>query len=301
MTDPFEALRRTRDAAPPRPAFVAELADRLRVELGIREGDEATVMMRTAMGDMPVQGGVPNALIDVIEDQGYAVLENALSASEVGAVRDGLAPYLGEGPFGRNDFEGFRTKRVYSLPAKSRAFDRLIEDERVLDVAGALLGPNFLLTAALAINLGPDESAQDIHYDEAFYYGLPRPRRPLSLSTLWAIDDFTAENGGTLIAPGSTVAPTPPSSSCRSRCRRAPSPSIRARCGTPAARTRPTGSGSASRSSTSWRGRVSRRATSSPSRPRWRRTCHRAFASSSATASTHRSWATSTAATPRRP
>jgi ectoine hydroxylase-related dioxygenase (phytanoyl-CoA dioxygenase family) len=204
MTDPFEALRRTRDASAPRPAFVAELADRLRVELGIREGDEATVMMRTAMGDMPVQGGVPNALIDVIEDQGYAVLENALSAPEVGAVRDGLAPYLGQGPFGRNDFEGFRTKRVYSLPAKSRAFDRLIEDERVLDVAGALLGPNFLLTAALAINLGPDESAQDLHYDEAFYYGLPRPRRPLSLSTLWAIDDFTAENGGTLIAPGST-------------------------------------------------------------------------------------------------
>ena len=75
MSDPFDALRRTGDAAPPRPAFVAELADRLRVELGIREGDEATVMMRTAMGDMPVQGGVPNALIDVIEDQGYAVLE----------------------------------------------------------------------------------------------------------------------------------------------------------------------------------------------------------------------------------
>ena len=88
MTDPFEALRRTRDATPPRPAFVAELADRLRVELGIREGDEATVTMRTAMGDMPVQGGVPNALLDVIEDQGYAVLENALPATDVGAVRD---------------------------------------------------------------------------------------------------------------------------------------------------------------------------------------------------------------------
>jgi ectoine hydroxylase-related dioxygenase (phytanoyl-CoA dioxygenase family) len=182
MSDPFEALRRTRDAMPPRPAFVAELADRLRIELGIREGDEATVMMRTAMGDMPVQGGVPNALLDVIEDRGYAVLENALAPDEVASVRDALAPYLGGGPFGRNDFE----------------------DERVLDVAGALLGPNFLLTAALAINLGPEETAQDLHYDEAFYYGLPRPRRPLSLSTLWAIDDFTAENGGTLLAPGST-------------------------------------------------------------------------------------------------
>ena len=159
--------------------------------------------MRTAMGDMPIHGNVPGALLDVVEDQGYAVLENALSADEIEAVREGLAPYLGHGPFGRNDFEGFRTKRVYSLPAKSRAFDRLIEDERVLDVTGALLGPNFLLTAALAINLGPDETAQDLHYDEAFYYGLPRPRRPLSLSTLWAIDDFTADNGGTLIAPRS--------------------------------------------------------------------------------------------------
>ena len=150
MTDPFEDLRRTRDAAPPRPAFVAELADRLRVELGIREGDEATVTMRTAMGDMPVQGGVPNALLDVIEDQGYAVLENALSTTDVGAVRDALAPYLGEGPFGRNDFEGFRTKRVYSLPAKSRAFDRLIEDERVLDVA-ELLGRTPNATEALLV------------------------------------------------------------------------------------------------------------------------------------------------------
>jgi hypothetical protein len=203
MDDPLDALRRTREAVPPRPAFVAELGDRLRAELGIREGDEPTVLMRTAMGDMPVRGNVPRALLDVIEDRGYAVLENALSRQEVEAVREALIPYLGEGPFGRNDFEGFRTKRVYSLPAKSRAFDRLIEDERVLDVAGALLGPNFLLTAALAINLGPGETAQDLHYDEAFYYGLPRPRRPLSLSTLWAIDDFTADNGGTLIAPGS--------------------------------------------------------------------------------------------------
>src|SRR5262245_1568286 len=106
MSDPFEALRRTPDAVPPRPAFVAELADRLRVELGIREGDEATVMMRT-MGDMPVPGGVPNALVDVIEDQGYAVLENALTPDDVSRVRDALAPYLGDGPFGRNDFEGF--------------------------------------------------------------------------------------------------------------------------------------------------------------------------------------------------
>src|SRR6266567_202070 len=206
VTDPLEALRRTRDAEPPRPVFIAQLLDRLRAELGIREGDDMSELASTRPGVMAgvhTVGPKEDILQRDIEEQGYAVVEHALSPAEVASVRDALAPHLGDGPFGRNDFEGFETQRVYSLPAKSRAFDRLIEDERVLDVAGALLGPNFLLTAALAINLGPDETAQDLHYDEAFYYGLPRPRRPLSLSALWAIDDFTADNGGTLIAPGS--------------------------------------------------------------------------------------------------
>ena len=118
------------------------------------------------------------------------------------AVREALAPHLADGPYGRNEFEGFETQRVYSLPVKSRAFDRLIEDDVVLAAGENLLGPNFLLTAALAINLGPGETAQGLHFDEAFY-SLPRPRPPLSLSALWAIDDFTADNGGTLIVPRS--------------------------------------------------------------------------------------------------
>jgi ectoine hydroxylase-related dioxygenase (phytanoyl-CoA dioxygenase family) len=142
------------------------------------------------------------AVLDVIDEQGYAVIEDALSGAEVDTVREALAPYLDGGPFGRNDFEGRCTQRVYSLPAKSRVFDRLIAHDAVLEAAEDMLGLNFLLTAALAINLGPDETAQDIHFDEAFY-SLPRPRRPLSFSALWAIDDFTAENGGTLIVPGS--------------------------------------------------------------------------------------------------
>ena len=142
------------------------------------------------------------AVLATIEDRGYAVVEGAITPEEVEAVRGALAPHLADGPFGRNDFEGFRTKRVYSLPTKSRVFDRLIEDDTVLATAESLLGAGFLLTAALAIDLGPEETAQALHFDEAFY-GLPRPRPPLSLSALWAIDDFTADNGGTLMVPGS--------------------------------------------------------------------------------------------------
>jgi ectoine hydroxylase-related dioxygenase (phytanoyl-CoA dioxygenase family) len=66
----------------------------------------------------------------------------------------------------------------------------------------ALLEPRYLLSAALAINLLPGETEQTWHFDDGFYT-LPRPRPPVSISTIWALDDFTAANGATEIIPGS--------------------------------------------------------------------------------------------------
>jgi ectoine hydroxylase-related dioxygenase (phytanoyl-CoA dioxygenase family) len=139
---------------------------------------------------------------DELARVGYAVVRDVLDDGEIQTVRDALAPHLERGPRGRNPFEGYDTQRVYCLVAKSRGFDRLILDPLVLDVTERALGPNFLLTATLAIDLHPGETAQDFHYDDVFYR-IPRPRPPVSISTLWAIDDFTADNGATLIYPGS--------------------------------------------------------------------------------------------------
>ncbi len=145
---------------------------------------------------------VVNAAMPTLDVDGYAVIEGALDAGEIDAVRGALAPHLAEGPHGRNDFEGFHTQRVYCLVAKSRVFDRLILDDRILAMADEVLGPNFLLTATLAINLLPGETAQNFHHDDTFYR-IPRPRPAVSLSVMWALDDFTADNGATLVFPGS--------------------------------------------------------------------------------------------------
>jgi ectoine hydroxylase-related dioxygenase (phytanoyl-CoA dioxygenase family) len=72
----------------------------------------------------------------------------------------------------------------------------------VLAVAEQVLDANFLLTAALAINVCPGEKAQAFHYDDVFY-PFARPRPAISLSTLWAIDAFTTESDATLLCPGS--------------------------------------------------------------------------------------------------
>jgi ectoine hydroxylase-related dioxygenase (phytanoyl-CoA dioxygenase family) len=65
-----------------------------------------------------------------------------------------------------------------------------------------LLLPNYLLTASQAIAIAPGETPQPAHSDDAFYT-VPRPRPAISISTMWAIDDFTEANGATEVIAGS--------------------------------------------------------------------------------------------------
>lgn len=140
--------------------------------------------------------------IEDLRAQGFVVIEGFLSPQQLRGIREALAPHLEHELFGRNPFEGLRTQRVYNLPALGRVFADLIEHPRVLAICDAFLAPNYLLTAAQAINIQPGEAAQALHFDDGFY-PFPRPRRAFSFATIVAIDDFTAENGATEIIPGS--------------------------------------------------------------------------------------------------
>jgi ectoine hydroxylase-related dioxygenase (phytanoyl-CoA dioxygenase family) len=136
-----------------------------------------------------------------LERDGYTVIPEFLAADDLRAVRDGLAPFLGAHR-GRNNFEGHKTERVYTLVARGRIFERIAEDPRILALCGRLLLPNFLLTASQAICIHPGETPQPLHYDDGFYT-IPRPRPAVSISTIVAVDAFTADNGGTELIPGS--------------------------------------------------------------------------------------------------
>jgi ectoine hydroxylase-related dioxygenase (phytanoyl-CoA dioxygenase family) len=142
------------------------------------------------------------ALLDRLQTDGYVILPALLPAAQVAAIRAALEPHLQGLLPGRNDFEGFRSERVYALLAKSPVFADLAAHPLVLDVCEALLGPNFMLSACLAINTHPGETVQPLHYDDSFYQ-VPRPRPPYGISAFWTIDEFTADNGPTEIIPGS--------------------------------------------------------------------------------------------------
>lgn len=144
----------------------------------------------------------PEEELQRLRTQGYVILEDVLSREAIDVVLRALAPFEAARPLGRNDFEGLLSTRVYSLAAKGEAFLRLAEHPRILRILDATLLPNFLLSTYQSIRLHPGENAQAWHTDDAFYL-VNRPRGTLGISTIWAITDFTEDNGATEVIAGS--------------------------------------------------------------------------------------------------
>ena len=136
-----------------------------------------------------------------IREQGFTVIEDFMSPTVIEAVRAGLAP-LQNTHHGRNDFEGFKTERVYTLVARAKVFEDLAEESRVLAILDRFLQPGYLLTATQSIQINPGETAQSLHTDDGFYL-IPRPRPAISFTLIAAVDAFTQANGCTEVVPGS--------------------------------------------------------------------------------------------------
>jgi ectoine hydroxylase-related dioxygenase (phytanoyl-CoA dioxygenase family) len=142
-----------------------------------------------------------DTVVNALDADGYTVVEGVLDGDRVAAIRADLDPIVEALPSGRNSFEGYSTKRIYSLLAKTRTLDEVMLHPLVLEVADRVLGHN-QLSATVGISIGPGEAAQSEHFDDGIY-PLPRPHPEIVLSTMWALDDFVPENGATVMLPGS--------------------------------------------------------------------------------------------------
>lgn len=142
--------------------------------------------------------------VERIRDDGFVVLDSVVPrdlVDELVAAIDATMDKSGI-PFGPNDFLGFRTRRIFNLLPRDPTFANVPIHTPALDVAEALLGPDLLLSSLTAIDMHPGETAQPLHADDASL-PVPRPHAPLAVVAIWALTDFTVENGGTLIVPGS--------------------------------------------------------------------------------------------------
>jgi ectoine hydroxylase-related dioxygenase (phytanoyl-CoA dioxygenase family) len=140
-------------------------------------------------------------VVEALDRDGCVVVERFIDPGKVAALVAELAPHRDQTPSGRNDFEGFSTRRIYALFAKVRGFDELAVDPLLQGVLERVLGPH-QLSGPVGIDIGPGESPQGLHRDDVVY-PIPWPHQQVVLNTMWALDDFTAHNGATVIVPGS--------------------------------------------------------------------------------------------------
>jgi ectoine hydroxylase-related dioxygenase (phytanoyl-CoA dioxygenase family) len=135
--------------------------------------------------------------------EGWSVIENAIAPDLVDELNEDLLRLertLGIVP-ADNLFEGVRTTRIYNLLAHGRLYERIPVHPNVLPVVEGVLDPGLLISSLSSIAIGPDEAAQMIHADDQVI-GLPKPHPPIICNTMWAITDFTEENGATRLCPG---------------------------------------------------------------------------------------------------
>lgn len=159
---------------------------------------------------------------ECIERDGGVIVADLIDDAVMTELVADLKPHFELQEFG-SGFSGTRTRRCNALlqhsdrtadlmlaPAFIGAAERLLVHDGVWSGASAdgtttqklQMRPTIQLSVTQAIEIWPGQKAQEIHRDDSMYY-TRHPGPPTLVQALFAGTRYTAENGGTLVIPGS--------------------------------------------------------------------------------------------------
>ncbi len=118
------------------------------------------------------------------------------------------APYIDASATGRDHYDGRFTRRTGALIARCPTARELVMHPMVLGVCSDVLGhaTSFQLHLTQIISIEPGETAQKLHRDQMAFDFFPFPTDyHVQCNTMWALTDFTIDNGATRICPGTSA------------------------------------------------------------------------------------------------
>ena len=158
----------------------------------------------------------PDVITDALAEAGCAVVTDVMSDAIRSSIRSELAPAMDAAAVSEVDyptaFYPGLTKRVTALVARSATVtDNLVAHPISTSVCDEFLLPNsahgYRLHVTAALEVGSGARKQVLHREEDPFDFFPLPRPNIIVASMWAISDFRADNGATLLVPGSHTWP----------------------------------------------------------------------------------------------
>lgn len=150
--------------------------------------------------------GTPNEKIqEILKRDGALIVTGVLSEADLKQIKAEIMPYVEATPNGTDAFTGEKTTRTGALVARSPKCRELIMNPIVLETVQKFLEPyceRVQLHLTQVIRIKPGQTAQQIHRDR-WAWGTHLTNVEPQCNTIWAISEFTKENGATQVCPGS--------------------------------------------------------------------------------------------------
>lgn len=148
----------------------------------------------------------PEDLVEALKTDGACIVEGVLDADGLARMKSECMPFIEATEVGRDDFTGRKTTRTGALVARSAACRDAVMQPTIVAGAKAFLAPyceTIQLHLTQFIRIKPGQDVQPLHRDRLAWGGYLLPTLEPQFNTIWAITDFTKENGATNVIPGS--------------------------------------------------------------------------------------------------
>jgi ectoine hydroxylase-related dioxygenase (phytanoyl-CoA dioxygenase family) len=144
---------------------------------------------------------------EVLRREGAVIVRDLAGLQLINTVSEELrARFDADRGNEHSDFDGSRTLRCSaSLLRSAPSAADLIDHDMVIAIADDILLPHcatYQLGSMTGIEIQPGEQAQPLHRDDSLY-PIEISGLELQIGVMWALDDFTAENGCTRVVPNS--------------------------------------------------------------------------------------------------
>ncbi len=145
-------------------------------------------------------------IVAAMQRDGACIVRDVLSAETLARLDADVKPWIDRSEPGADDFTGRQTKRTGALIARCPETRPVVTHPLILEAANEFLGPyceRIQLHLTQTIDILPGQAAQILHRDRLAWGGyIPKPIEP-QFNTIWALTEFTEENGATHIIAGS--------------------------------------------------------------------------------------------------